>query len=210
MTNFDKVATVYDRLARLVFGKSIYRAQILYLREIPPGASVLILGGGTGWLLAELLVINPHCQVVYIEASMKMLELTKQKIDEEANGVLFIHGTEETIPAGLTFDAVITHFYLDLFDRDSCAKVIRRIRRVSHTKSLWLVCDFLYTTWWQGVMLWAMYLFFDVISGLKVNTLPDWKKLIDKKGFVEIKSETFYKGFIGSTLYRVQETEKGN
>ena len=77
---FDLIAPYYDSLARLVFGDSIRHCQLEYLDKIPPGAQVLILGGGTGWLLGELMKINPSCRVWYLESSIKMLEMTKGKV----------------------------------------------------------------------------------------------------------------------------------
>src|SRR5688572_27433406 len=121
MNNFDSVASFYDRLSRLIFGNSILHAQTLYLPDIPTGANVLILGGGTGWLLCELLAKKPGCKIWYIEASEKMISLSKEATRDTSHRVTFIHGTEDRIPSGITFHVVITHFYLDLFSAGSCS-----------------------------------------------------------------------------------------
>jgi ubiquinone/menaquinone biosynthesis C-methylase UbiE len=69
-----------------------------YLDKIPAGSNVLILGGGTGWILSELKKINPTCRVYYIEASAKMLELAKARfVTPPSNDIFFIHGTEATL-----------------------------------------------------------------------------------------------------------------
>jgi len=200
MSNFNSIAPVYDQVVKLVFGSSMRRAQMYYLRDIPPGAHVLILGGGTGWVLAELLSVNPRCNVLYVEASIKMLEITRKKIGQASNNLVFIHGTEESIPDDRTFD-------LDLFNVDSCAKIINSIRRFCDDKGLWLACDFVRTTWWQGAMIWIMYRFFGMVSDLETRTLPDWKKLIEESGFVEISTRPFYKNFISSALFRLKGKE---
>ena len=48
-TGWDRIARIYDRLARLVYGRQIVRAQVDLLEHISPGSRVLIVGGGTGW-----------------------------------------------------------------------------------------------------------------------------------------------------------------
>ena len=78
--SFDRVAPIYDTLARIVFGRSIILAQLFYLKEIPVNARVLILGGGTGKVAHALLQLNNTCQIVYVEASVAMLEKTRSRI----------------------------------------------------------------------------------------------------------------------------------
>lgn len=209
MNNFDRIASVYDLLASLVFGRSIRRAQTLFLKEIPQGGHVLVLGGGTGWLLAELLSLNPNCKVVYIDSSLKMIEMAKKKA-EATNNVFFVHGTEYSVPQGIGFDAIITHFYLDLFGQESCAKVVSLIRGSCHRRTLWLACDFINRTWWHSAMLCVMYRFFRVVSSLNVTELPDWKKSIREAGFVEISTKDFSKGFISSALFQLSGVSRQN
>ena len=179
------------------------RAQTAHLRDIPHGSKVLILGGGTGWLLSELSAVNPTCKVWYIDASSKMISLSKKNTRNSTQEVVFIHGTEESIPAGITFDAVITHFYLDLFPQDSCISIIHKIRCTIRTSGLWLVSDFIHTTWWHGVMLRTMYGFFKLMCGIEGSILPPWKNLLEENGFKEHKSREFFGGFIKSAVFRL-------
>ncbi len=78
--SFDWIAPYYDWLTRLVFGRSIRRAQRHFLGQIPPGARVLVVGGGTGWLLVDLLKRPAVTHVTYLEASAVMLRLAQQKV----------------------------------------------------------------------------------------------------------------------------------
>ncbi|HEY9047693.1 MAG TPA: class I SAM-dependent methyltransferase, partial [Ohtaekwangia sp.] len=70
--SFDSIAPVYDMLSRIVFGRSMVKSQRHFLKYIPAEASVLILGGGTGWIIQELFAVNNTCTIVYVEASQKM------------------------------------------------------------------------------------------------------------------------------------------
>jgi tRNA (cmo5U34)-methyltransferase len=203
MNNFDSVAGFYDQLSTMVFGTAIRRAQTTHLSDIPQGSNVLILGGGTGWLLSELSEANPTCKVWYIDASSRMISRSKKNIRNSTQEIVFIHGTENSIPVGIKFDAVITNFYLDLFPQDLCISIIHKIRSAIQTNGLWLVSDFINTTWWHGVMLRIMYGFFRLLCGIEGSSLPPWKNLLEKNGFKEDKSGEFFGGFIKSAVFRL-------
>src|SRR5882762_1794152 len=123
--NFDRIAFLYDRLARLIFGHSIIDAQKHFLKLIPNRAAVLILGGGSGWILKDLLRERPEVYVCYVDASKEMITLAKK--GTQSPRIVFIHGTENDIPKQ-QFDIVLTHFYLDLFSAGSLPTVIAKIR----------------------------------------------------------------------------------
>lgn len=203
MNNFDSVARIYDSLSNVIFGKAMRRAQTAYLSDIGPDANVLVLGGGTGWLLSELTKVNPTCKVWYIDASAKMIELSKEATQNSANEIVFIQGTEDLIPTGRTFDAVITNFYLDLFPQESCISAIRKIRSVIRANGIWLVSDFLNTTWWHSAMLGVMYRFFKLTCDIEGSALPQWKNLLEENAFTEDKSREFFRGFIKSAVFRL-------
>ena len=49
-TNFNYIAPFYDTLCQLVFGQRVKNAQIESLKFIPANSTILIAGGGTGWI----------------------------------------------------------------------------------------------------------------------------------------------------------------
>ena len=200
-TSFDFIAPFYDRLAKLVFGRSIINSQLHFLNLIPDQASVLILGGGTGWILEELIARKPDCAVCYIEASSKMLQLTHQR--KLNDNITLIHGTEDHIPATIAFDAVITNFYLDLFPEDRLDKVIRKVTERARPASVWIATDFIDEgKWWQRAMLKVMYFFFRNVSAVEAAKLPAWKKRMLQHLWVEQDSKIWYGGFIGSVIMK--------
>ncbi len=198
---FDKIASVYDGLAQLVFGNSIKQAQLYFLNEIAPQSNVLILGGGTGWLLAELLKLNPTCEVWYIEASEKMLKLSKLKTNHSSR-VHFIHGTEDSIPNETKFDVVITNFYLDLFTNTALDSVLAKIQEAGKPGTLFLATDFIdRKKWWQSILLKTMYIFFHNTCKVEASRLPDWHQQLTKRNLVQKKSKLFFGEFIETTVY---------
>jgi ubiquinone/menaquinone biosynthesis C-methylase UbiE len=201
LNGFDIVAGIYDRLARLLYGKSIVVSQLHFLNEIPDDSRVLILGGGTGWILEELLVRKPRCKVWYVDASQKMIALAQKRVSPQQE-VYFIHGSEKSLPKEILFDVVITNFYLDLFTEASLAEVITSIKDNLHPQALWLVTDFVDGgKWWQRSLLKTMYFFFGTVSAIEARSLAAWDKALVKAGLSEIRSAFFYGGFIRSVIY---------
>lgn len=205
LNDFDSVAKIYDVLNKFVFGKSMVDAQIFFLLEVPEHAKVLILGGGTGWLLNELVKGNTTCEIWYIEASTAMLELSKRVTVKAKQRIHYIHGTQSSIPQNISYDIVITNFFLDLFSERSCEEVIKKIGASIHPHCRWIVTEFENKYWWHRLLLKSMYMFFRATSNVEASKLPDWKGLIYKQNLVESKSASFYGAFIKSTMFSLPE-----
>ena len=200
LNRFDKIARVYDTLAYLVFGNAIAEAQLVYIKTIPHQANVLIVGGGTGKFLQAFLKERPFCKVWYVEASATMIALAKQKT--ECDQVHFIHGTETDVPSAVLFDAIITHFYLDLFRKERLNEVIHSLMQSGSPEMKWIVTDFIKTNKLKhAVLLTAMYAFFRIFSSIESLTLPDWHKAFKVNGLQEVCSTTCFNGFIKSAVY---------
>jgi ubiquinone/menaquinone biosynthesis C-methylase UbiE len=73
LNGFDSIAGIYDVLAKLVFGQSIQRAQTHFLPNARNCTSILVLGGGTGWLLRHIRQVNAAAHIVYVDASSAKL-----------------------------------------------------------------------------------------------------------------------------------------
>ncbi|MEQ8425524.1 MAG: class I SAM-dependent methyltransferase, partial [Cyclobacteriaceae bacterium] len=140
LNRFDRLAPYYDVLANLAFGGAISRSHKQNFHLISNGATVLILGGGSGKWLRDFLNIHPSAKIYFIEASKKMLE---RAIGRSQNNqqITFIHGTEDDVPS-IRFDVVITHFFLDMYSADQLEKLIGKIRYLLERKGVWLVSDF--------------------------------------------------------------------
>ena len=199
---FDSIAKYYDLLARLVFGSSILSSQTIFLNKIPPSSNVLVLGGGTGWWLKELLFNIPGCRILYIERSVEMMKLA-MKANKDSR-IVFMLGTENSLNSWNEFDVVITFFFLDLFQEKKLQEVIEKIRLSMKPNALWLAADFVKTKWWHSVMLSMMYAFFWFTTGLRNQRLPNWDKLLLQNRLENVARVVFYESFIMSALYRVK------
>lgn len=196
---FDLLAPLYDPLARLIFGKSIRNSQFCFIATLPANSKVLILGGGTGWLLTELVRQKPDCEVWYVESSSKMIASAQRLIS--GTNLHFIQGTVEDMPAA-AYDVVITNFYLDLFSFSTLQKIIPLIYSASKSSVIWLATDFVDRgKTWQHVLLGVMYLFFRVVCRIESTQLANWQGALSDGGFQKDKSKSFYRGFIESTVW---------
>ena len=197
-SGFDLLAPIYDMLAKVVFGKSIFQAQIYFLNEISKSSSILILGGGTGWLLEKIADKNPSSKIWYVEISEGMLKKAEQR--KFRNEIHFISGTENDIPDGLKFDAVITNFYLDLFPEEKLKSVIQHVSSFTHPASKWFVSDFVNQKLWHEWMLKMMYMFFRAVCRIDAKELPRWEFVLQQHEWVEVKHQFWYGNFIKSTV----------
>lgn len=201
LNGFDAIAGWYDALASFVYGGAIRRSQITFLDQIAPGSNVLIIGGGSGWILEELLKKVAGIKVVYVDASQRMLTKAKQRMGE-ASRVQFIHGTEADVPVDIAFDAILTFYFLDMFPDERLRIMIRNLSAHTSTKSLWLAADFRYSgKAWQQLLLTIMYSFFHRFAKVEAVNLPDWNHGLSSAGWNLRVSKTYFNNFIESTVY---------
>ena len=209
-SGFDLVAPYYDLLASLVFGRAIRQAQTAFLHKIPAQACILIIGGGTGWLLPEIFARTNPQKILYLEASGKMLNLARQKVEGAAQAACleFRLGTEKDIRPGEKFDVIISHFLLDLFLPTQLAHLTDILFQSIRPGGLWLVTDFVQTPGsgfrqlWRNILTKSMYLFFRLMSNISAASLPDWQNILTRYRLMPVKSAYFYHHMIKSVLYQ--------
>jgi ubiquinone/menaquinone biosynthesis C-methylase UbiE len=203
--NYDNIARHYDWLSRLIFRRSQMDAQIALLPYIDKNSAILIVGGGTGWILEELARIQPAgLHIVYVEISAKMIALARQR-NYLHNSIDFIHLPIENFVSTQSFDALITPFLFDNFPTDKATSIFTKLHDRLKPGGKWLFTDFVYTSrsgLWQWMLLKIMYLFFRIICQIEASTLTNMQPLFSKYHY-SILFETFYfKRFIRSVAYR--------
>jgi ubiquinone/menaquinone biosynthesis C-methylase UbiE len=202
-SNYDNSAWFYDRLSRVIYGKALIRSQVYLLSCISAGASILIAGGGTGWILEEIAKIHPSgLKITYAEISAKMM-VRSRKRNAGNNEVTFINLPVEDVQMPDRFDVVITPFLFDNFTEQTLQKVFGHIHQSLKSGGIWLNTDFRLTgKWWQKFLLRSMILFFRIICRIESTKLPDIEKCFEQKGYAVINQETFFGEFILSSVYQ--------
>jgi len=200
LSNFNAVAFCYDFLARLVFGTALQKAQKEHLYRLPETGSVLIVGGGTGWVLKEVLRVRPKLEVTYAEPSIKMTALARQKLTKpQASQVSFFTGGVEALQKE-GFDAVLTFFVLDVFPApEALQTVMQGIYQKLKPNGQWLVADFSAAgcqRGWRAALLWLMFRFFKLTAGLKNQRLDDFPPYFRQLGLATKNESFFFHGMV--------------
>lgn len=200
LNRFNWIARKYDSLVSVIFGEQLQMAQMHFVGQLNETNTVLILGGGTGKFLTALLEARPSLTITYIDAASEMILLARQNIQGNRN-VTFIHGTEKEIPAK-QFDAVITNFFLDLFQQQEVDMVLNRIEQHLVPGGKWLVTDFQKSQRIRHrILLSVMYFFFKITGSISAKALPEWRSFFKLKKFQLLEEKEFYNGFIKSQVF---------
>lgn len=207
LVGFDRVAWFYDALAGLVFGASQQAAQRAALGGLPSGAPhVLILGGGTGWVLSEVLRRAPAAMVLYLEASPNMLARAKARLAHEfpqaVGKVEFRHGTQAALHPNERFGAIITFFVLDCIPSADLEAALALLRAAQRPGAPWLVADFRPARHgWRRWLLQLMYLFFRLTTGLRAREMPDLRAELGRLGLVACPPQLFFGGAMEGLIF---------
>ena len=203
--NYDKIAGHYDTLSRLVFFKSQVNAQVNQLPHIQDNSHVLIVGGGTGWILEELSKIYTGLKIVYVEISAKMIALS-QKRDYQNNDIEFVNIAIEDFKTDVVFDVVLTPFLFDNFAEQRAAKVFGQLNGYLKKDGLWFLVDFSLNktngNWWKWLLLRSMYGFFKLLGIVEAHQLIDMNPYFFKANYLIVEERQYYASFIKATIFR--------
>jgi ubiquinone/menaquinone biosynthesis C-methylase UbiE len=204
--NYDRVALFYDTLAAFVFGGAIAESQVALLHTIKASSSVLIAGGGTGWVLDEISKLHPKgLSITYVELSARMIAKAKER-NVAGNRVTFVQMPVQEFDLLQKYDVVITAFLFDNFSEETQQAVFDKLHGALKSGGVWLFTDFKdqQNQWWQPALLKGMYFFFNLLCGLEANQLINTEHLFEQQNYSVQKELSFCKGFITSVAYKKQ------
>ncbi|MDB5152152.1 MAG: class SAM-dependent methyltransferase [Mucilaginibacter sp.] len=201
--NYNNSAWFYDRLSRVIYGKALIRSQVYLLKFISAAAEILIVGGGTGWILEEIAKVHPSgLKITYVEISANMMALSRKR-NTGNNAVIYINKEIENVAIQNGYDVVITPFLFDNFTEQTLQKVFSHIHNSLKPGGLWLNTDFRLTgKWWQALLLRSMFIFFRIICRIEATRLPDIEKRFEQHLYKVISQKSFFGDFILSTAYK--------
>ena len=203
--NFNLVARPYDFISRLVFGNALVESQVRLLSIIPSKSKILVVGGGTGWILEEIAKVHPAgLEITYVEVSLAMLDLSRLR-QYKQNHVTFIHKPIEEYQTDAIFDVIITPFFFDLFKENKVNFLFAHIDKKLINNGLWLYTDFIPPKYqihlWQKILLKSMYWFFGFLSQVEARKLVNMDFYFEKN-YTKISENWFYARFIRSNIYQ--------
>lgn len=199
--NYNLIASYYDTLVRLIFGRAVFQAQLAFIDQLPEKAEVLFIGGGSGQALKAIVEQKPQLKITYLEQSEKMVALSQQKVPDAAS-IDFILGGLEAIPHK-KYDAVLTFFFLDLFEAKERQKVFDQLKLPLKTKGLWLITDFLPPQKPKHRMLEKlMFAFLKISTKIASHRIDKLQKHFTKEAFELLQEKKYYDNFIFSAIYQ--------
>jgi ubiquinone/menaquinone biosynthesis C-methylase UbiE len=212
VNNYDKIAGVYDLFSRLIFFKTQVKAQTDQLTFIPANSNILIVGGGTGWILEEIAKIHSKSlSITYIEISAKMIRLARKR-NVKHNNVKFINCAIEAFNGIEHYDVIHTAFLFDNFEEKRLESVFEKLNTLLKPGGLWLFTDFSYQPKtdqkWKGILLKLMYAFFKRIAKVEATRLIDTSTYFTNNFYENIKESDYYQNFIKAIVYRKMDPKK--
>jgi len=201
--NYNNSAWFYDSLARAVYGKALVNAQVYLLTHIPANSKLLIVGGGTGWILEELIRLHSSgLNITYVEIAPKMMSISKKR-NIGNNQIIFINEGIENTHLPTDFDIVLTPFLLDNFTPQNLNIIFKSIDKLLKPNALWLNASFQLTgKLWQKLLLKTMFIFFKLTCGIEASKLPEIAGVFEENGYKLIEQEGFFSEFIGAKVYQ--------
>ena len=204
VNNYDPIAGKYDLLSRLVFRQNLVLSQTCLLQHIPAGSKVLIVGGGTGWIIEESAKIHSSgLSITYVEISEKMILLAKKR-DARQNKVYFVNKAVEEFVTDEKYDIILTAFLFDNFGDEKAKLIFNNLATLLQDKGKWLFADFHIdkkSREWQRLLLKLMLNFFRVICKIEARELIPMDLKFRESGFREIYVYSHFHNFIKSTVY---------
>lgn len=212
---FGRLARVYEGLERLVYGRLLERARLAFIDSLTPCRRILVLGEGDGRFLLAILKRHASCRVTVLERSPGMVRcaqarLAKQHPEAHQRVSFHVQDALKSAPSAEPYDAVITHFFLDLFGLVQLPQLITRLAEQLRPGGLWLLSDFARPSLVEGaanrlgsrLLLPLMYAFFRLTTGLSTRTLVAPQPYLHASGMGLEKSRRFRGGFIYAELWR--------
>jgi len=141
---FDKLAPKYDDLAEWMFGGALKSASTKFLGDLPKNSRILLLGGGTGYLLRKLLEESEPSEIINIDISAAMQDMSKDAVsDHPAKEIIhFFEGKVFDWTDEAQFDVVITPFVLDCIPDGELQETVKKLFGLLRHEGHWLHVDF--------------------------------------------------------------------
>ena len=205
--NFDRLARIYRWVEWLTFGPALRRCRCVFLESMKASSAALVIGDGDGRFTARLLKSNSQVRVEAIDASQAMLNELLRRAGTDAGRVnATVADAREPISFAQRFDLVVTHFFLDCLSTAEVESLARNIRGKLAPGARWGVSEFAvpengYGRWFARPLVWALYLAFGLLTGLRIRRLPRYRGALARAGFRLTRERRWLKGLLVSEIW---------
>ena len=207
---FDRIAFFYDAMTCVASFNQINKSQLAFIEKLSTQSTGLVIGGGTGYFLQQLLKTNRTIHVTYVDASAKMIAYARKRVlkhlPAELHRVAFVCKPVEELDLG-AYDVIVCNYFLDLFEDAQVATLITSFSKQMSENALLYVTDFsipsngmLRTGTHVGLRM--LYWLFGKAVYLPTRQLPTIDPLIKQYGFTVIHTKLFLQGVLTCTVYQ--------
>lgn len=186
--SFERLAPHYTWMEKVLAGGRLQRSRTAWLKELANCNRILIAGVGHGHFLRACARSFPQAHIVSVDASAGMLARARRGFENDSR-FDFIQATlPRWKPAPRSFDAVVTHFFLDCFPPDELREVVASLANGLSNPARWLLTDFsVPARGWRrqrarAIHL-AMYTFFRPVTGIRARRVTPPDDLLRHHGF---------------------------
>lgn len=202
--NYDTIASSYNWISELVFGKQLFLAKTHFIKRLPNLKRILVFGGGTGKLLAPLCQAFPTAHIHFLEDSKEMVSNAQKTFPEQAKRIHFEQGDESKLGAN-QYDAVFTPFVLDVFENTRLTHTMGAINESLLPGGHWIHTDFYIdgsSQYWQRVLVKIMYLFFAIVARQTNQKLPDFDQLFKRLPLTRLGQAAYCRMMVRTIWYQ--------
>jgi 2-polyprenyl-3-methyl-5-hydroxy-6-metoxy-1,4-benzoquinol methylase len=198
-SNYKYIAWIYDWLAKLVFGNKLELAKKALLAEIPNGAKILIVGGGTGSIIEYLAALDKELKLDFVEQSKYMIDYAQKR---NTNSLSIKFYNQSILDSKLDgYDVVITNFFFDQFKEEEALNMLQHIKSRLNPNGVIFFSDFINSSHpWDKFVTWFMFAFFKLTTAISAKTLPPFNLIFAKLGLSEKSSKKIGRNII-TTIY---------
>ncbi len=215
--NFDRIARIYRLGEYLTLGRRLQRTRTALLEELPghlqPPRRALVIGDGDGRFLEQLLLRYPVCHALAVDTSAAMLNRLRRRVLRSVPNAatrlntLQINALHLTAPLSPPPDLIATHFFLDCLTQPQLDTVVALLAPLLTPGAGWLLSDFTLPPSRllrpiAELYIRSLYLAFRVLTGLRVNRLPDAQSALRRAGLRLVARRTFLFGLLYTELWK--------
>jgi hypothetical protein len=204
--NFDRVARLYRWAEYLSLGPLLQRTRVHFLPQLSECRRAFVLGDGDGRFLSRLLVQNPSLHALAVDTSETMLQLLQTRCSLAGGRLSVQQASAPTATPPRDTDLVVTHFFLDCLTQADVNELSKRIAANTQPGTLWLLSDFQIPDGPVRPFAWlyirALYLAFRLLTGLRVQRLPDPQAALSHAGFQRIAQHERLCGILYTELWQ--------
>ena len=176
---FSLLAPFYNCLG-LVLGSTLKRARTEFVAELQPASRILIVGGGNGQILIDVLKHQPSSSIDYLDIAPGMIASAKKSLNkhhpEKVARVHFICANLMNHDLADQYDLIITQFFLDCFDEKPLDQIMLKLDSQLVAQGQWLFCDFTANRLTGRLCAFLLYPFFRLICGVEAQQLALFRK----------------------------------